>query len=92
MSDKNKSSKSKKLKNTEKSAKKDTVKPVTEEKKVKKNTFKYYYDNDPKFREKHKKYMNEHVECTCGQKVVRHYMTRHKKTLKHELFLLKKNS
>lgn len=45
--------------------------------------FKKRYDNDPEFREKHKKYMRERVVCSCGKKVVRNYLSKHKKTKLH---------
>lgn len=61
------------------------------EKKVKYTNFKERYEGDEKFREKHKKYMTQKITCTCGKKIRRNYMTRHKKTKNHELALLKKD-
>ena len=53
------------------------------EKALKDYRFKTRYDNDEKFREKHKKYMCGKTKCECGQLVTRNYMTRHRRTLKH---------
>ncbi|HRP37144.1 MAG TPA: hypothetical protein PLS50_05010 [Candidatus Dojkabacteria bacterium] len=50
----------------------------------KKNTFKWYYVNDPKFRKRHLQYVSEKVECLCGKMVARSHMSRHKKTAQHK--------
>lgn len=50
---------------------------------TKKKTFKDYYQ-DPKFRERHKKYMVEKIKCECGCVRTRNNMSRHRKTNKHK--------
>ncbi len=46
------------------------------------SSFAKYY-SDPKYKEKHLKYMKEKVLCDCGLHVARANITTHKKTLKH---------
>lgn len=55
---------------------------VREEKKHVKS-FKEYYAN-PEFKEKHKKYMVQRVECDCGKSITRCNLTTHKRTKLHE--------
>ncbi len=57
------------------------VKEVNEQKK-KYKTFKEYYA-DPKYREKHLKYISEKIPCECGRSVKRFGMSKHKKTTIH---------
>ncbi len=47
--------------------------------------FKEYYQ-DPKFKEKHKKYILEKIECLCGTKTARCNLSHHKKTKKHQIW------
>ena len=53
-------------------------------------TFKDYYA-DPEFRKRHLRYMSEKVPCDCGFQCRRSYMTRHKRTNKHNRLLKQKN-
>lgn len=49
----------------------------------KKGDFFSRYHTDPKFKEKHKKYMLEKVKCKiCGKMIARNYMTTHHRTKK----------
>lgn len=45
------------------------------------------YKNDPEFRERHKKYVTEKIECDCGKKISRCNMALHKKTKSHTSYL-----
>ena len=46
-------------------------------------SFKEYYGNNPEFRAKHIQYMSQHIECTCGQSIIRSYKSRHMRTPAH---------
>lgn len=59
---------------------------------IEKNTFMWYYQNDPKFRAKHLKYLAEKVKCSCGSKVRRNNLTRHKRTEKHKTMIKNQNN
>jgi hypothetical protein len=52
--------------------------------KIKKSSFLWYYRNNPEFREKHKKYMAELIQCKCGCYVHRSSMYKHKNSEKHK--------
>lgn len=50
-----------------------------------KKSFKEYYNENPEFRERHQKRMKEKIKCDCGYSVSRSNMSKHLKTLKHEM-------
>lgn len=56
------------------------------------STFKERYDNDPEFRKKHLKYIQQKKTCECGA-VINRNNSLHKKTEKHKkLMKLQKNN
>ena len=54
---------------------------ITEPKKI--FCFKDYYANNDEFRAKHIQYMSQHIECSCGQSIIRSYKSRHMRTPAH---------
>lgn len=62
---------------------------VIQEKKPK--TFKDYYSN-PEYREKHRAYSKEKVECDCGRMISRSNLNTHRKTPLHEKLLTERAS
>lgn len=50
-------------------------------------SFKKRYDSDPAFRKRHKAYMLERIDCECGVNVARNYMSRHKRSEKHQKWI-----
>jgi hypothetical protein len=49
----------------------------------KKFNFSEYYNSNPEFRERHKKYMSEKKPCSCGFVTARSNMSKHKKSSNH---------
>lgn len=58
---------------------------ITEQKRRK--TFKDYY-SDPEYKQRHKEYLMQKVQCECGCTYLRSNSSHHKQTQKHKMIIL----
>lgn len=73
--------------NIEQLNKSEIVPPIQKQKK-----FKEYYDGNPEFREKHKDYVRQKINCPdCNKPVARSNLSAHRRTKKHAKLVNKYN-